>query len=181
MSTSEEMTLASAYRKFLAASKLAAGALKSPTLADQYHVAIVRDLYHFLTDNDFTCDVLLGMGFKKPLVNAAKSITEDLEDHGYSVVADHLEHAVVKVNQLIIDPSYSRLGTSYETRDNYPVRDFYNYWELVKPIKHLLDLTPLALADRIKNMQEPAHASTLLKSKKKKAKRTLVINIQKSN
>jgi len=171
-SSSEELTLAKAYKRFLENNPTARAALKSSSMADQYHVSIVKKLYNFLKSNDFDCEVLLGIGFRKSLVNASPSLMEALDLHGHAITTKHIEHAVVKVNQLIIDPSYRRLGSSYETRDNYPARDFATYWTKIRPIKHLLDLTSQVLLSRIEELSTrqsgpsrssppPAYASSM--------------------
>lgn len=153
-SESEEMSLAKAYRKFLDSSLQAKSAARSAEAAEQFQVSLVKQLYHYFKANDIDCEVLLGVGYRGKLVSPSKELAELIQEMGLTKVAKSIEHAVVKVNQLVIDPSYRRLGTEYEERDNYPVRDFYKYWMAVRPLKHLLELSPTAVMQRIEILRE---------------------------
>lgn len=122
--SSDGMTLGEAYRSFFEKNKKAEDSKASPSVAENYLVSVVRDLFKYLYDHGFEPSVIQGIEFQKPLENASAAI----ERWKKMTKSQKIKHLVVKVGNLILDPCFKRLGKAVSI-DNYPVAEFQRMWK----------------------------------------------------
>lgn len=148
-----EFTLAGALRHFIDNSSIARRALESPHIAHETNTALTKALYRFLKRQDFEPKLLVGAGFKRNLSNCAPQLEDEIKQYGVKRVVKELTHGVVRVNDLVFDLTFKRLGDTYCMPYNFPYRDWSPCWEEVKPMSHIADMT----ADDTQRILRNAH------------------------
>lgn len=157
----ESMSLAHAYKRFFEINPKYKLVLSSASAADMMHASVVRDLYKFLVANDLDADVYLGKHYKGSLRDPSPRIEDAVKKVGEEAVKKSIQHAVIKVNQLVVDPCFKRLGPGYSTIDNFPFREFTPHFGNALNIKHLVGMTPEKMLDILRNAEAIVGAASL--------------------
>lgn len=142
LSSSTRLTLGGALKLFIETHHLAAHALISSVAAGDFNVSLVKQLREFLAARDFDATVLVGVGFKRMLVNPCPKLVEDIATYGEAKTAETLSHAVVRVSGMVIDLCYLRLGDTYEQVNNFALRQFQAFWKETRDMRSIMAITP---------------------------------------
>jgi hypothetical protein len=116
-------TLGKAYLQFFDSHPLADQARSDKSVAEASLIPIVKSLYTYLSDLGFEVSAVRGFDFTKRLEGCSSSIEK--WQHLNKTTA--ISHLAVKVNNLILDPCFKRLGNSVRV-DNYALSDFQRLW-----------------------------------------------------
>jgi hypothetical protein len=134
-------SLAGAVRYFIDENPVAKVALTNSGVAGESNASLTRALYKFLKAQDFYPALMVGYGFRKRLTSPSPQILEDMKKHGESCVVKELSHGVVKIHGLVVDLTHRRLGSSYSHLHNFPFKEFMAFWDEVKDMSHIADMT----------------------------------------
>ncbi len=153
------LNLAQAYKAFLKENGIAHRATQDPNVAEANQVRIVKALYHFLLDHDHECHVFQCHSFKRALIGASDKIEKTVREYGMDKAKMNVRHLVLRVNQLVIDPCFTRLGNNFTGLDNYPYRELQSYFEGFMQVKQLASLTIPGEEGMLSLQDEMAHAA----------------------
>lgn len=112
---------------------------KSARDADSCYPSIIKRLAKFLKAREFSAEVHEVSWFKKeidektacdPVINAYKK--------GGS---KDINHAIIKIGKLVIDPCHLRIGATYDVPWNYPESILPKEWNAIKDRTHLVTMT----------------------------------------
>lgn len=149
------ITLAHALEEFIAENSTVRAAQTSKVAADALGTSTVKALYRYLDDLDFDVEILVGKRYLKQLVLPSPRIALMIEELGPRTAAAHLTHGVVRVNDLILDLLFQKLGSTYKRYNNFPLMEFEKYWMYVLDVNSLVEITPehvkRLVADAAKN------------------------------
>lgn len=159
--SSESMTLAKAVASFISEDVHVRAAQSSRIAAGNLGTTTVKALYKYLIDLDFDAEILVGKRYLKQLLAPSPSIQLLVEEIGHQNAAASITHGVVRVNDLVLDLLYQKIGTTYKQYNNFPLSEFEQYWMYVLDVKSLADMTPdhvkklIADASKDKNLHLP--------------------------
>lgn len=116
-------TLGKAYKAFFDQNPTADKARTDSAVAEESLVPIVRALFSYLSNLGFDVTAVKGLDFTKQLDDCSIVITQWRMLHKSTAIS----HLVVKINNLILDPCFKRLGSAVRV-DNYALSDFQRLW-----------------------------------------------------
>ena len=108
----------------------AAQALNSPIQADKHFPALVHALSVFLEEHGWSSKIInLKHYFRSPGAGAGSAVKKQYEAGDTC----DIEHAVVKVHGIVIDPCKMRMGINYDVPWNYPAPILKEFWKIQTP------------------------------------------------
>lgn len=113
-------SMASFLNTLLTTDKAIINAQKNSEGAQQEFPGLIKRLARLLDQQGYDSKIIVLKGFKRDL----KQPSKDLE----KVSPKDVEHAVIKVGNLFIDPCNKRLGTGYDLPWNYQENLWTQYW-----------------------------------------------------
>lgn len=146
------MTLARALNEFISEHSAVRAAQTSRTAADSLGTSTVKAFFHYLEKLDFDAEILVGKRYLKKLTMPSPTIAIMVEEMGQRNAAVNLTHGVARVNDLILDLLFQKIGSTYKQYTNFPLMEFEKYWMYVLDVKALVDITP----ERVKQLVEDA-------------------------
>lgn len=142
ISVSRALTLGMALREFLAVNPNAHHAQISAMAAGDQNVTLSKQFCQYLQRHEFDASLVVGTGFVKRLISPCPQLVAKAQEIGLAKVEYTLQHAVVKVHDIVFDLTFLRLGENYEQVNNFMFKQFVNYWREVKDVAHLMSITP---------------------------------------
>lgn len=128
-------TLAGIVNHFLQNDKQAKQANVSAEEADAVFPSLPKRVRAVLQHEGFEAKLIRCFGFKKKVNSTAA-------DRVQEVPPGHIDHAVVIVNQISIDPCRSRMGDVYEVPPTYNKSELDKFWFDQKDVTTLAALAP---------------------------------------
>ena len=138
----EGMSLARALDTFIADNPSVRAAQTNRIAAGNLGTSTVKSLYHYLNGLDFDAEILVGKRYLKQLVSPSPSIQILIEEMGQRNAAAYISHGVVRVNDLVLDVLFQKIGATYKQYNNFPLLEFEKYWMYVLDVNSLVEITP---------------------------------------
>lgn len=142
VASEKTLTLGGALKLFIETHHAANFVQASARAANEQNVSITKALHAFLLARDFEPTIVVGIGFKKALVNPAPQLQQEVDASGATKAAASIRHAVVRVKGIVIDLCHRRLGDAYEQANNFAFVHFAPFWKEIKGVAHLMAITP---------------------------------------
>ncbi len=136
------LTLGGALRRFIEINPHAHQSQISAVAAGDNNISLVKQFCAFLVKHDFDAEVLVGVGYRKKLVKPCPQLIAQMAEEGAPYVHTQLKHPVVKVNSVVIDLCFLRLGDSYEQSNSFSLKQFNEYWKETRNMADLMAITP---------------------------------------
>jgi len=146
------MTLARALSEFISEHSAVRAAQTSRAAADSLGTSTVKAFYRYLNGLDFDAEILVGKRYLKQIVQPSPSIAVMVEEMGQRSAAVNLTHGVVRVNDLVLDLLFQKIGATYKEYNNFPLTEFEKYWMYVLDVNSLVEITP----ERVKQLVDEA-------------------------
>lgn len=140
--------------------------------ADNNYPSMLKKLSKFLDGEGWDNKVVELRGFKvKPGKTACDTVQEKFRKKGCLGI----DHAVVKVGQLTLDPCKMRMGEDYDLPWNYQESRLHEYWNSQHDVTHLVHMSPTDVAFLVKNQKsaQPHAMSSTRKAVRVKLRRKM--------
>jgi hypothetical protein len=129
-----------AIRDFFSRNPDAEMCLSNKEKAGSLNVSVTKRLYKFLKTGGFSPRLLMGKGFRKPLVKPCVTLAMRMRAEGPDYVRENLSHGVVKVNDMVIDLTHLRLGENYQPY-SFPYKLLSQYWDRIVDVTNAVEMS----------------------------------------
>lgn len=123
-------------QQFIDENPEAQGSLANANTAEQHCADLPKRLYSFLYENEVEAELMLARGLK--IVPRDGSTVLMARLNAGKTDKTQVQHLVVKVNSLVVDLCFKRLGTLLPVY-NYPLRELQGVFSEIKPALQLLN------------------------------------------
>lgn len=128
-------TIAAIVNHFLRSDRQAQQANSSAEAADALFPSLPKRVRAILSTEGFEAKLVRCIGFKK-------KIDETAAERVRETPPGHLDHAIVMVNAISIDPCRLRIGDTYDVPPTYNKSELGKFWSEQQDVTNLASLAP---------------------------------------